>query len=311
MITTHALTKSYGHVQVVKDVSFTCEPGTVTGFLGRNGAGKSTTLRMVTGLTRPDVGRATVDGHPFHELANPARVVGTLLDASAVHVGRTGRGTLRIAAELCGMPARRVDEVLDVVGLAGSAADRRVGTYSLGMRQRLGLAQALVGDPRILVLDEPANGLDPEGIAWMRGLLRDFADGGGTVLLSSHLLAEVQATVDRLVVIGSGRVLAQGSLSGLLASSGVVVRATDGVALHHLLARNAVPHRTLTDGSVVIDGVSGMDCEHVARLAAQAGVLLVELRASEGTGLEELFFSLTRDADTSAEGSTDNRELAS
>jgi ABC-2 type transport system ATP-binding protein len=297
MITTHALTKRYGRNPVVHDVSFTCRPGTITGFLGPNGAGKSTTLRMITGLTRPDAGHATVDGRPFAELPNPARIVGTLLDASAMHPGRTGRATLRHAAELSGVASARVEEVLDTVGLSKSAADRRVGTYSLGMRQRLGLAQALVADPHILILDEPANGLDPEGIAWMRRLLREFADRGGTVLLSSHLLAEVEATVDRLVVIGAGRVVANGSLAELLTSSELIVRATDGPALRQLLTRSAVPLRPLADGALAVETAGGVDAEHVARLAMDAGVLLVELRRADGTGLEDLFFSLTRGAD--------------
>src|SRR3990170_3132200 len=202
MITTHGLCKSYGRSPVVHDVSFDCQPGTITGFLGPNGAGKSTTLRMITGLTRPDTGTATIGGRRYADLGTPARVVGTLLDASAMHPGRTGRATLKIAADLAGVDPAEVGRVLDQVGLAGKAADRRVGAYSLGMRQRLGIGQALIGQPRALILDEPANGLDPDGIAWMRTLLRDFADRGGTVLLSSHLLGEVQATVDRLVVIG-------------------------------------------------------------------------------------------------------------
>jgi ABC-2 type transport system ATP-binding protein len=297
MITTDALSKRYGRNPVVHDVSFTCQPGTITGFLGPNGAGKSTTLRMITGLTRPDGGHATVDGRPFAELPNPARVVGTLLDASALHPGRTARATLRLAAVLSGVPSARVEEVLDTVGLSQSAADRRVGTYSLGMRQRLGLAQAMVGDPFILILDEPANGLDPEGIAWMRRLLREFADRGGTVLLSSHLLAEVEATVDRLVVIGGGRVVANGSLAELLTSSELIVRATDGAALYRLLTGSTVPWRPLQDGAVAVETTGGVDAAQVARLARDAGVLLVELRRADGTGLEDLFFSLTRGAD--------------
>jgi ABC-2 type transport system ATP-binding protein len=300
MITTHALTKRYGRNPVVRDVSFTCQPGTITGFLGPNGAGKSTTLRMITGLTRPDAGRATVDGRVFAELPNPARVVGTLLDASAMHPGRTGRATLRLAADLSGVPSARVDEVFDTVGLSESAADRRVGLYSLGMRQRLGLAQALVGNPHILILDEPANGLDPEGIAWMRRLLREFADRGGTVLLSSHLLAEVEATVDRLVVIGGGRVVANGSLAELLTSSELIVRATDGAALHRLLTRSGVPLRPLPDGALAVDTAGGVDAECVARLAMDAGLLLVELRRADGTALEDLFFTLTRGTDEAA-----------
>ncbi len=219
MITASSLTKRYGRIIAADDVTFTCEAGTVTGFLGRNGAGKSTTLRIITGLTRPDVGSATVAGRPFAALANPARTVGTLLDAAAFHDGRTGRETLRIACTVIGVPGSRADELLDAVGLAGDA-DRRVGGYSLGLRQRLGLAHALLGQPRVLILDEPANGLDPEGIAWIRALLRDFADRGGTVLLSSHLLAEVQATADHLVIIDHGRVIASGTQAALLAGTG-------------------------------------------------------------------------------------------
>jgi ABC-2 type transport system ATP-binding protein len=220
MITVTSLTKRYGRLVAVDGVTFTCERGTITGFLGPNGAGKSTTLRMITGLARPDAGHATIAGRSFAALANPARVVGTLLDTSAMHTGRTGRATLRDAATVAGIPAGRAEELLAAVGLAGPAAGRRVGTYSLGMRQRLGLALALIGDPGVLILDEPANGLDPEGIAGIRVLLRDFADRGGTVLLSSHLLAEIQATADHLVIISGGRVIARGTLASLLAGDG-------------------------------------------------------------------------------------------
>jgi ABC-2 type transport system ATP-binding protein len=219
MITATSLTKRYRRVAAVDGVTFACEPGTITGFLGPNGAGKSTTLRMITGLTRPDGGRATVAGKPFADLPNPARTVGTLLDAAAFHDGRTGRETLQIACTMTGVPKARASNLLDAVGLSGDA-NRRVGTYSLGMRQRLGLAHALVGEPSVLILDEPANGLDPEGIAWIRTLLRDFAARGGTVLLSSHLLAEVQATADHLVIIDQGRVVANGSQASLLAGTG-------------------------------------------------------------------------------------------
>jgi ABC-2 type transport system ATP-binding protein len=219
MITATSLTKRYGKFTAVADVTFRCAPGTVTGFLGSNGAGKSTTLRMITGLARPDSGQATVAGQPFRQLPNPGRIVGALLYASALNTGRTGRATLRIAATVTGMPASRAEELLEAVGLA-AAAGRRVGSYALGMRQRLGLALALIGAPSVLILDEPANGLDPEGTAWIRGLLRDFADRGGTVLLSSHLLHEVQATADQLVIIDGGRIAAQGAAASLLASSG-------------------------------------------------------------------------------------------
>ncbi|WP_336923424.1 ABC transporter ATP-binding protein [Aquipuribacter sp. SD81] len=216
MIEASSLTRRYGATTVVDDVSFTCPPGTVTGFLGPNGAGKSTTLRMVCGLSTPDAGSATVAGLPFRRLPNPGRVVGVMLDASAQHGGRTGRETLRLAASLLDVPASRADDMLELVGLAGRPARQRVGRYSLGMRQRLGIGLALLGDPDVLVLDEPANGLDPDGIRWMRGLLRRFADGGGTVLLSSHLLGEVAAVADRLVIIAGGRVRAAGATTELL-----------------------------------------------------------------------------------------------
>ncbi len=300
MITADALSKSYGATSVVRDVSFTCEPGTITGFLGPNGAGKSTTLRMVTGLTRPDKGSATVAGRPFAELPNPLRVVGTLLDASAMHAGRTGRDTLAIAARMAGLPMSRVDEVLHRVGLPGAAGDRRVGNYSLGMRQRLGIGQALIGDPQVLILDEPANGLDPEGIAWMRTLLRDFADQGGVVLLSSHLLSEVQATVDHLVVISGGGVVARGPLDVLLATSNWLVRAIDPDALRRMLSTAAIEFQSNDDQSVTVDtSQPGIDPSVIARLALDARVLITELRAADSGNLEHLFFSLT-----SGEGST-------
>ena len=289
MITTQELTKNYASVPVVQDVSFACQPGTITGFLGPNGAGKSTTLRMITGVTRPDSGHATIDGRTFAELPNPSRVVGTLLDASAMHPGRSGRATLRIAAELAGVAPSRVGEVLQDVGLAGGAADRRVGTYSLGMRQRLGIAQALLGGPRVLILDEPANGLDPEGIAWMRRLLRDFADRAGTVLLSSHLLREVEAVADQLVVIGKGRIVAQGSKAELLAATGVVVRGLDPGALHQALADAGLTATPGSDGALLVEA----EAEAVGRAAAAAGVVLTELRPADTGGLEELFLSLT------------------
>ena len=300
MITARELCKRYGPTTVVHDVSFSCEPGTITGFLGPNGAGKSTTLRMITGLTRPDSGAATIDGRAYAELGNPTRVVGSLLDASAMHSGRSGRATLRIAADLAGAGSGEVDRVLELVGLSGKAADRRVGAYSLGMRQRLGIGQALIARPRVLILDEPANGLDPDGIAWMRTLLRDFAGSGGTVLLSSHLLGEVQATVDRLVVIASGRVVAHGTLDDLLTSTGIVVRSTDMPALRTMLDRAGATHHIQDDGAVLVEHDDALDTEAIARLAVQSRVLLVELRHSDRAGLEQLFFSLTSGAEPPA-----------
>ncbi|WP_426511876.1 ABC transporter ATP-binding protein [Dactylosporangium sp. McL0621] len=211
MIEVAGLSRRYAGRPVVDGVTFRCEPGTVTGFLGPNGAGKSTTLRMICGLTAPSGGRATVDGVPYRELPDPGRRCGVLLDAAAQHAGRTGRETLALSARLLRLPPARVEAVLECVGLAGAPARRRVGTYSLGQRQRLGVAHALLGAPGVLILDEPANGLDPEGIRWMRRLLREHADAGGTVLLSSHLLAEVERVADRLVVIAGGRIVAEGT----------------------------------------------------------------------------------------------------
>ena len=289
MITVEHLSKRYGTHPAVDDVSFTCEPGTVTGFLGPNGAGKSTTMRMITGLTPPTAGTATVEGVPYHRLGNPGRRVGVLLDASAQHAGRTGREVLGLAAQTMGIDKRRVSESLDKVGLNETAAKRRVKAYSLGMRQRLGLAHALLGDPGVLILDEPANGLDPEGIFWMRGLLRDFADRGGTVLLSSHLLREVEAVADKLVVIGGGKVVAQGDKAELLAASGMVVKALDPGALDTVLQRIGLTGTKNTDGGVVVQS----DAETIGRAAADAGLVLLELRPAGGGGLEQMFLTLT------------------
>ena len=289
MITVEHLSKRYGTHPAVDDVSFTCEPGTVTGFLGPNGAGKSTTMRMITGLTPPTSGTATVDGVPFRRLGNPGRRVGVLLDASAQHPGRTGREVLALAAMTMGLDKRRVDESLDQVGLNSTAAKRRVRAYSLGMRQRLGLAYAMLGDPAVLILDEPANGLDPEGIYWMRGLLRDYADRGGTVLLSSHLLREVEAVADKLVVIGGGRIVAQGDKAELLAASGTMVKALDPGALEIVLTRIGLTGTKTTDGGVVVQS----DAETIGRAAADAGLVLLELRPAGGGGLEQMFLTLT------------------
>src|SRR3712207_4497441 len=224
MITVESLTQRYAGFTAVDNVSFTALPGRVTGFLGPNGAGKSTTMRVMVGLTVPTSGSATINGERFADLPNPGLEVGVLLDASAQHAGRTGREMLAVAAATMGLPGSRVDEMLELVSLTPTEARRRVGSYSLGMRQRLGIATALLGDPQVLILDEPANGLDPAGIRWMRGLLRDFADRGGTVLLSSHLLHEIEVIADDLVVIGNGRIVAQGAKSDLLESAGTHVR---------------------------------------------------------------------------------------
>ncbi|WP_278235658.1 ABC transporter ATP-binding protein [Isoptericola sp. AK164] len=289
MITVEHLTKRYGPVLAVDDVSFTADPGVVTGFLGPNGAGKSTAMRMMCGLTPPTSGTARVLGRPYAALANPGRRVGVLLDASAQHAGRTGRETLTLSALLTGVDRRRVDEVLDVVGLTPAEAGRRVRTYSLGMRQRLGLATALLGDPDVLILDEPANGLDPAGIRWMRDLLRDFAGRGGTVLLSSHLLAEIEQVADRLVVIGRGRVVAEGTKDELLRAAGMVVRSLDDVALAAALRRAGVDVEPGAQGGLAV----AADAETVARTAVGAGVLVTELRPADSRGLEELFLELT------------------
>src|ERR1700760_4029585 len=227
MILVDQLTKRYGRYTAVDSVSFSVRPGTVTGFLGPNGAGKSTTMRMLVGLTPPSSGSCTVLGVPYAHLRNPGRHVGVLLDASAQHPGRTGREVLSLGAMTIGLPRSRVDEMLDLVGLTAEEAGRRVGDYSLGMRQRLGIAHALLGDPEVLILDEPANGLDPEGMRWMRGLLGDFAERGGTVLLSSHLLHEVEAIADRIVIIADGRIVGEGTADELLTESRTVVEADD------------------------------------------------------------------------------------
>ncbi|MEU4603267.1 ATP-binding cassette domain-containing protein [Kribbella sp. NPDC023972] len=246
---------------------------------------------MLTGLTPPTSGTATITGKRYVDLPNPGRVVGVMLDAAAQHPGRTGRETLLLNASLLGVPKTRVDDLLEAVGLS-HAAKRRVGQYSLGMRQRLGIASALLGDPAVLILDEPANGMDPEGIRWMRGLLQDFAARGGTVILSSHLLGEVQATVDRLVVIGGGRIVANGSLEELLAGSGTLVRGLDPIGLNQALTAAGLHLEPMLDGSLRVDATA----EQVGRAAAAAGQILLELRESDGAGLEDLFFQLTSPA---------------
>jgi ABC-2 type transport system ATP-binding protein len=288
MITVSGLTKKYGDRTVVDDVSFTLEPGTVTGFLGPNGAGKTTTMRMMTGLVAPTAGAAVVDGRLYAELPNPGAVVGTLLDASAVHPGRTGRTHLRLLAQTIGVSARRADEVLGLVGLS-DAAHRRVGGYSLGMRQRLGIAGALLARPPVLIFDEPANGLDPEGIRWMRDLLRAHAAQGGTVLLSSHLLGEVEHTVDRLLVIGNGRIVADAPVAELLGADGTAVRAVDPATFARALEDAGFHVQHGADGALLVPGT---DPSQVGAVAAAGGHVLVELRQQQ-RALEDLFFSLT------------------
>jgi ABC-2 type transport system ATP-binding protein len=295
MISVEHLTKQYGRFTAVDNVSFTAATGRVTGFLGPNGAGKSTTMRIMVGLTRPSTGHVTITGRDYRELVNPGLEVGVLLDASAQHAGRTGREILAIAAQTMGLPKARVAETLARVGLTEDEAERRVRNYSLGMRQRLGIATALIGDPQVLVLDEPANGLDPAGIRWMRDLLRGFADDGGTVLLSSHLLHEIEVIADDLVVIGQGRIVAQGSKTELLAAAGTLVRTADVDRLARALHEAAVV-TTPIDGGLRADA----DPELVGETAHRAGVVLRELRAADGAGLEEMFLELT--AETAREG---------
>ena len=252
MITVENLTRTYGSFTAVDDVTFTARPGRVTGFLGPNGAGKSTAMRMMVGLTRPTSGGVTITGRDYRRLVNPGLEVGVLLDASAQHAGRTGREILTIAQQTMGLPKYKVAQTLARVGLTDEEASRRVRNYSLGMRQRLGLAGALIGDPQVLILDEPANGLDPAGIRWMRGLLRDFAADGGTVLLSSHLLHEVEQIAQDLVLIGRGRIVAQGSKDELLASAGTIVRTSHLDDLARALRAQGVETSPL-DGGLLVD----------------------------------------------------------
>jgi ABC-2 type transport system ATP-binding protein len=290
MITIDSLSKKYGRTTVVDDVSFVARAGRVTGFLGPNGAGKSTSMRMMVGLTRPTSGSATIAGRRFADLPNPGVEVGVMLDASAQHAGRTGREILTIAQQTMGLPGRRVSEMLATVSLTETEANRRVGNYSLGMRQRLGIATALIGEPRVLILDEPANGLDPAGIRWMRDLLRDYARRGGTVLLSSHLLREVEVVADDIVMIGNGRIVAQGATSELLQAAGTVVRATDMRALRQALALAGVETTTPGDGTLRTDAAP----TRVGGVALAAGIALTELRTADG-GLEDMFLELTAD----------------
>jgi ABC-2 type transport system ATP-binding protein len=291
MITIENVTKRYGAFTAVDDISFVARPGKVTGFLGPNGAGKSTSMRIMVGLTPQDGGEALIGGHRYADIPNPARHVGVLLDASAQHGGRTGREVLRLSADTMGMGGDRVEEMLTLVGLSGTEAKRRIRNYSLGMRQRLGIANALMGDPSILVLDEPVNGLDPAGIHWMRGLLRNFAGKGGTVLLSSHLLHEVEMIADEMVLIGRGKILAQGTKAELLHTAGTYVKPEDPAALQRALQAANIAATPSGDGGFR----SESEPIEVGRAAASAGVVLVELKRAEGAGLEEMFLQLTSD----------------
>jgi ABC-2 type transport system ATP-binding protein len=296
MIIIEGLTKQYGTTLAVDDVSFTANEGRVTGFLGPNGAGKSTTLRIMVGLTRSDAGSATISGHHYVDLPNPGLEVGVLLDASAQHAGRTGREILTLAQQVMGLPRSRVEEMLETVSLTPAEASRRVGDYSLGMRQRLGIATALIGDPEVLILDEPANGLDPAGIRWMRDLLRGYADRGGTVLLSSHLLHEIEVIADDIVMIGLGRIVSMGTKTALLHEAGTVVRAVDMLALGLALTADGLTATPSDSGALRADA----DAARVGKVALEAGIALTELRAATGAGLEEMFLELT--AATQREG---------
>jgi ABC-2 type transport system ATP-binding protein len=253
-------------------------------------------MRVVVGLTPPTSGTATVSGRHFADLPNPGLEVGVLLDASAQHAGRTGREILTIAQRTMRLSARRVDEMLDVVSLTGEESTRRVRHYSLGMRQRLGIATALIGDPEVLILDEPANGLDPAGIRWMRDLLRGYADRGGTVLLSSHLLHEIEVIADDLVVIGNGRIVSQGTKAELLSAAGCLVRTVDAPRLARALAEAGIASTPGVDGTLRAEA----DPEVVGQVAFAAGLPVVELRPADGAGLEEIFLELT--SDTQREG---------
>ena len=287
MITVESLSKKYGRRKVVDDITFTAQAGRVTGFLGPNGAGKSTSMRMMVGLSRPTSGRVRISGRRFADLPNPGREVGVMLDASAQHAGRTGHEILTIAQETMGAPAARVEEMLGLVGLTPSQAHRRVGGYSLGMRQRLGIAVALVGAPSVLVLDEPANGLDPAGIRWMRDLLREYADRGGTVLLSSHLLHEVEVVADDIVMIDKGRLLSQGPKSALLRAAGTVVASRDLAELERALRSSGLDPVASDEGGLRVQAEPAV----VGLVARESGLALTELRADRG--LEDIFLQLT------------------
>jgi ABC-2 type transport system ATP-binding protein len=294
MIVTHGLTKRYGKTLAVDDLSFTVTPGVVTGFLGPNGSGKSTTMRMIMGLDVPDAGNATVNGLLFDELRWPLREVGALLDAKAFHPGRTARDHLRWLAQTNDIPQRRIDEVLDVVGLT-AVAGKRAGKFSLGMGQRLGIASALLGDPGVLLFDEPVNGLDPEGIRWVRHLLRGLAAEGRTVLVSSHLINEMALTAERLVVIGRGTLIAETSVEEFTARHQAetirVVTPTPQLMVS-ALSRAGVRPSVADDGAIVVAGVPSA---RIGELAAQAALTLHELTPQRGS-LEDAFMELTSDA---------------
>ncbi len=290
------LTKTYGTLRAVDDLSFTVEPGTITGFLGPNGAGKTTTLRMLLGLITPDAGTATIGGHLYRALLTPNDEVGAVLEASGFHPARSGRNHLRIYCTVNGYPSRRADQVLELVGLA-DAGRRPVRGYSLGMRQRLALATALLGDPRVLILDEPANGLDPEGIAWLRRLLRSLAGEGRTVLVSSHVLAEVQQLVDQVVILRNGRLVRQGTLAELAdRQAWVSVRTPQADQLLAALARSGIDRPRIQQTGPDHLRITGLAAAEVGHLALAERVELHEL-TTERSDLERAFFALTAPAE--------------
>jgi ABC-2 type transport system ATP-binding protein len=281
------LTKRFGTFTAVDNLSFTVEPGRITGFLGPNGAGKTTTLRMLLGLVNPSSGSATIGGRRYSEIDRPMTVVGSALEATNFHPGRTGRDHLRVLADTAGVGATRVDEMLEMVGIP-AAARKRAGGYSMGMRQRLGLAAAMLGDPQVLILDEPANGLDPEGIRWLRGFLRHLSSQGKTVLISSHMLQEVEQTVDDVVIINNGRLIKQGAMESLHGEAQAIVRTSDLDALAGAL-RVADVTSQVQDGTLL---VATHDLRLVGDVALRAGLPIYELRKAT-TDLEALFFELT------------------
>ncbi len=293
MIEVHQLEKRYRDTVAVRDLSFSVPPGVVTGFLGPNGSGKSTTMRVIMGLDRPDTGTATINGRPYAELRHPLREVGALLEARAIHPGRSAANHLRFLAQTNGIPLARVDEVLDRVGLS-EVARRRVGKFSLGMGQRLGIAAALLGDPGVLLFDEPVNGLDPEGILWVRNLLKGLAAEGRSVFVSSHLMSEMALTADRLVVIGRGALISEGTVEDFIATTAgtsVRVRSPRTAQLRQLLEAQGA---SVTDDVEALD-VRGLDAAQVGEIACAAGIALHELSAQTAS-LEEAFMSLTSDS---------------
>lgn len=294
MIKANALTKRYSDKLAVDDLSFTVQPGMVTGFLGPNGAGKSTTMRMIVGLDAPTSGTVTVNGRPYAEHARPLQEVGVLLEARAIHTGRSARNHLLAMAATSGIERKRVDEVIGMVGLTDVAA-RRAGAFSLGMGQRLGLASALLGDPETLILDEPVNGLDPDGVRWIRTLLKGLADEGRTVFLSSHLMSEMALTADHVIVVGRGRLLRDQSMADFIAdaSSDVVrVRTPRASELAGLLTGDSITVRSVGEQTLEVEGHSS---DRIGTVAAQAGITLFEL-STQAASLEEAYMALTENS---------------